>query len=261
VPRTNGPFSEPASLAFYLSGVVYATAWVLVRGHRSRLAAVLLPASVAMMFVSTSTTGYVVLGVGGGFLLLLALLGGSGEMSGRIFKYGVPLAVLALLGTLAAAAMDPQFAASMQEVLTETLNKGQGNSYDDRTSLDRDCLGILFPSAFLGAGWGSARSSSLVPGLLANLGVIGVLPLVWFGLKLAWQVRQARMLTADADRLMVIDAMSASLVGTLVAACVSAPTISTIDFFLALGVLVGCVARVRMEAGYRTVGWAVGQPA
>jgi hypothetical protein len=48
-------------------------------------------------------------------------------------------------------------------------------------------------------------------------------------------------------------------VGTLVAACVSAPTISTIDFFLALGVLVGCVARVRMEAGYRPMQWQTAQ--
>ncbi|MBU6499580.1 MAG: hypothetical protein KGQ40_13720, partial [Rhodospirillales bacterium] len=174
VPRINGPFSEPAALAFYLSGIVFSTAWILLRGHRSRLAAVLLPGAVVAMLLSTSTTGYAVLGAGGAFLLAYALTSAPRPVAGRILAFGVPLVLVGVLGAVALASLDPSFANSVQEVAQATADKGQGQSFAERTTLDLDSLGLLLPSYGLGAGWGSVRSSSLIPGLLANLGVVGV---------------------------------------------------------------------------------------
>jgi hypothetical protein len=248
VLRTNGPFSEPASLAFYMCGIVYSCGWVLVRGHRSRFALGLLPVAIGVLSLSTSTTGYVVLGAGGAFLLLYALTAAPPALSGRILKYGVPFAVLLVVGVLAMASLDTGFARSLDEVVGQTLSKSQGNSYDERTSLDSDCLNVLWPSMGLGAGWGSVRSSSLIPGLLANIGIPGMALVVWFGLRIAFGVRRARRMTTDPGRLLVIDAMVGALAGTLAAAVVSAPTISNVDFYLLLGVLVGSIAQVERVA-------------
>ena len=43
VPRINGTFSEPAALAYYLSGPIFCSAWLVLRGHANRLALWLLP--------------------------------------------------------------------------------------------------------------------------------------------------------------------------------------------------------------------------
>ena len=55
-------------------------------------------------------------------------------------------------------------------------------------------------------------------------------------------------MTTDPGRLLVIDAMVGALAGTLAAAVVSAPTISNVDFYVLLGVLVGSVAQVERVA-------------
>ena len=50
----------------------------------------------------------------------------------------------------------------------------------------------------------------------------------------------------SADSLLAVDATSAAIVGTLVAAVISAPTISNVDFFLVLALLVGSLARMEI---------------
>jgi hypothetical protein len=251
VPRTNGPFSEPAALAAYLGGVIYACTWVLLRGHKSRVAQLVLPASVIILFMCTSTTGYVVIAVGAGLLLLYGTTRAPRRVAARLFAVGIPLLALSFLGLLMLIAMQPKVGDSVQEVLTETLNKSQSSSYDDRTSTDTDSLWVVVSSFGLGAGFGSVRASSLGPGLLANLGVVGVAPLIWFGLRVTRRLTRARAATADPGKLLVIDAFSGHAVGMLVSAGVSSPMITGIDFFLMLAVLLGCTARIEHEAGDR----------
>jgi hypothetical protein len=157
---------------------------------------------------------------------------------------------LVVLGSVAMASLSPQFGASVQLVLQETLSKQQGSSYVERTSLDSDCLALLIPSWGLGAGWGSARASSLIPGLLANLGVVGVVPLIWFIVRLRRKLRQVKRIGMEPGRRLAIDAMGASVLGVVLAALLSAPMITSIDFYLCLSVLLGCVARIEYEAAY-----------
>lgn len=246
VLRTNGPFSEPASLAFYESGMIYSSAWVLLRGHASRMAMLLLPVSIGTLSLSTSTTGYAVLGAGAAFLLLYALTVAPKAEAARILKYGVPFGVLLVLGVLAAASLDSSFAKSVDEVVSQTLSKGKASSYEDRTSLDSDCIALLWPTAGLGAGYGSVRSSSLVPGLIANIGIPGIALVLWFAWRIFATVGRVRRLGGDADNLLAVDATSAAIVGTLVAAVISAPTISNVDFYLVLALLVGSLARMEV---------------
>jgi hypothetical protein len=247
VPRINGPFSEPAALAFYLTGIVFSTCWTLVRGHRSRLATYLLPCALVALMLSTSTTGYVAMLLGGAVLLLYALFGSVPAVRMRILTFGVPLLAIGLIAMAAATVLDPQLGRSVAMVTQETLNKDQGSSFQDRTTLDYDSMALLLPSYGFGAGWGSERASSLIPGLLANLGIYGIVPLIWFVWRLTGSVRRLRDVPISPGRRLTIDAMSGSLVGTLTAAALSAPAITNLDFYLCLAVLMACVARIDFE--------------
>lgn len=102
-----------------------------------------------------------------------------------------------------------------------------------------------------GVGWGINRSSSLVSGLLAGIGVPGILGLVWFGAALARQVRKLRLLGCSPDQMLMIDGCCGALVGFLVGAVIPAPTLTSVTFFFLLALLVGCVARAQVEARTR----------
>lgn len=136
-------------------------------------------------------------------------------------------------------------------VMHQSLQKAEGESFATRTGLDLDSLGVLFPSYGLGAGWGSVRASSLIPGLLANLGIFGCMLLLWFVVRLVRQVGRARRLASTAGQLMVLDGASAVVIGNLTAAVLSAPSLNAVDFYLMLGLLIACAARVEYEATSR----------
>jgi hypothetical protein len=100
----------------------------------------------------------------------------------------------------------------------------------------------------LGVGWGSNRSSSLIPGLLAGVGVPGLAGLLWFGASVARRARMALDVGRSADLAYVIDGCCGGLAGFLIAAIVSAPTITSLTFFFLLSLLIACTTRVLRTA-------------
>ncbi len=248
VPRINGPFAEPASLASYLAGVIFSCTWLLLRGHRSASARALLPFALLTMALSTSTTGFVVLGVGLVMLLVYAVTAAPRAVVARLVRFAVPAVMcLALVGS-SMAALAPGVVASAGEVFDATLSKGDSSSYDERTKTDADSMDLLMQTNGIGVGWGSNRSSSLLPGLLSTIGIPGVLLVVSFAVALVRQVRRARRLSRDAAQMMLLDGFLISVLGQVVAAVISASTIETPEFFVQLGLLIGCSARVSCDA-------------
>jgi hypothetical protein len=61
VPRINGPFSEPAALAYYLSGPIFCCTWLALRGHGNRVALALLPFAVLALLLFNQPFGFVAL--------------------------------------------------------------------------------------------------------------------------------------------------------------------------------------------------------
>jgi len=247
VPRINGPFSEPAALAFYLSGTIFSCTWILLRGHRSRLAAFLLPLAVAALMLSTSTTGFAVLGIGAVLLTVHALTVAPKRVRLRILLAALPAALLFIGIGYAISTLSARIEESIAMVFRQTLNKADGDSFQIRTGLDIDSLALIFPSYGLGAGWGSVRASSLLPNLLANLGLIGTATLAWFGIRLSAAVMQARRAAPSVRHLLAIDGLSAAIVGQVAAAMVSAPSIHALDFYVLLSALIACVARIEYD--------------
>ncbi len=261
VPRINGPFSEPAALAYYLSGTVFCCTWLVLRGHRNRSAMVLLPLALLALISSTSTTGFAVLTVGGAGLVVYGVSRAPRAVALRIFAFAVPVAVVGVVAAIGIATLSAKLEESMAIVMHQSLNKAEGKSFATRTGLDLDSLGVLFPSYGLGAGWGSVRASSLLPGLLANLGLAGSSLLLWFAVRLVRQVARARRRAATADQTMVLDGISAAVIGNLTAAILSAPTLNAVDFYLLLGILIGCASRVEYEAAVRRTQARLARPA
>ncbi len=251
VPRINGPFSEPAALAFYLSGTIFCCVWLMLRGFRSRMAAILLPLALAALLASTSTTGFAVLGTGATGLVVYGLAWAPPRLASRIFFRAMPVAVVSIAMALALSTLSARVEESIALVSQMSLNKAEGDSFAIRTRSDLDGLGVLWPTYGLGAGWGSVRASSLVPGMLANLGIYGCALLVWFAVRVTRQVGRARRLATDAGQLMGLEGLSAAILGQITAALVSAPAINALDFHVLVGALIAAAARVEHLAGLR----------
>ncbi|CAH2601321.1 conserved membrane protein of unknown function [Rhodovastum atsumiense] len=256
VPRIQGPFSEPAALAGYMSGIAFCSLWITLRGYRTMWPNVLFLLSLGTILLSTSTTGIVTVAVGLPFTFALALAGGGRAAVGRI---GRTAGVLVLGGVMLGAlifATRPSLFDSVQTVVEATLSKGESESFQERSEWDAGALETLAPTYGLGVGWGSYRSSSLIPGLLANAGVFGIAMVIWLLLRLRRLRVQGRVVSRGHAGQILVDGFTAALCGQLAAAAVASPMITAPVFFLQLGCVVGILVRMviepRLSAGVTT---------
>jgi hypothetical protein len=246
--RITGPFSEPAALASYLCGAVGASAWVILNGHKSLLARVVFVLSGSVVLLSTSTTGYAALAIIAGLITFYSVIFGNAGLRIR-----VGLGFLMLIGiVLAASAIIPIVAPKVADIAVQitnaTLTKQGSSSYNDRTSTDIDSLHEFVESYGLGVGWGSNRSSSLIPGLLAAMGLWGALGIFWFAIKVTLHVYKAHRLADSPSKQMVMHGCTGGILGTLSAAVLSAPGLTSPDFYLLLALLIGTAGRIRYDA-------------
>jgi hypothetical protein len=251
VPRINGSFSEPSSLGGYMAAAVCATGWLMVQGHGQAMIRVLFVAALFGVLISTSTTGFAVLAVITVGMVAYALVSGAARIMAAVAKIALLLLGLGVIVGIAISAFAPGVIANIEVVYTGTVNKQESSSYQDRTSADLDSLEAMLDTYGLGTGWGSNRSSSLIPGLLASVGVPGMLGLIWFGAGLTRAVKRARRMGATPDQMLTIDGCCGAVVGFVLAAVISGPTISSVAFFFLLAVLVGGVARIEADVAAR----------
>lgn len=253
VPRIQGPFSEPAALGGYMSGIALCTLWLTLRGYRVMRPNVLFALALASVLLSTSTTGIVTLTLGIPITLTLASVGGDAQALGRI---GRTLGLLVLVGAITVGPvliLRPSLLDAIGTVVEATLNKGDSSSFDDRTAADAGALAAARDSYGLGVGWGSYRSSSLVPGLLANSGVFGVAMVLWQAIRLIRLGSRGRRLSARHPGQILVDGFSAALCTQLGSALISAPMIASLAFYLQLGCVIGVLSRMTIEPRLRDV--------
>jgi len=115
VPRTNGPFSEPAALAAYLGRGDLCLHLVLCAGTRGRWRNWCCRLSVIILFMCTSTTGYVVIAVGGGIAAVVWHDAGAAAGGGAAVRGWHSAAGTVVLGLLMLIAMQPKVGDSVQE--------------------------------------------------------------------------------------------------------------------------------------------------
>lgn len=249
VPRIQATFSEPAALAFYLSGLFFCCLWLNARGRRIMRTDILLGLAILAMLCSTSTTG--ILTLVAGFPMMMAYAGATGN-GAAVARLAKKTALLVMVGVVVLGPlfiMVPSLQSSVDEVVQATLSKGDSESYEERSGLDAAAFGTLAQTGGLGVGWGSFRASSLVAGLAANGGAFGLAMVLLLGWQVTALMRRAGRADPRHPGNVVLEGFGAALAGQLTAALVSAPTINDIAFYLQLGCATGTAARMLAEAG------------
>ncbi len=248
VPRINGSFVEPSDLAHYLSGIVFASGWLVLRGYPSKLPRFTLLAGAIAMLISTSTTGIAMLVLGAAGSAMIPVLRQRTAVARRVIRVGVPLMIGLVIAGGVIITLKPSVGRSLSVVYASTLNKQQSSSFSDRTQKDLDALATIYPTFGFGTGWGSFRSSSLLPGTLAGLGVWGTALVGGLVLRVVKLWRRARrageIAGANAHDLWAIEGARAACTGLLLAALISAPEIVDLDFYLLLAILIAASIRV-----------------
>ncbi|NMJ42489.1 hypothetical protein GWK16_14670 [Roseomonas sp. JC162] len=252
LPRLQGPFPEPSALAFYLAGLAVACMGLCLRGHRVMRPDLLLVMACLATFLSTSTTGIAALVVGLPAQLILAALAGRGAAVRRM------IGVLAVPGTLALVLLAgllilrPELLDVIAEVVGMTLDKTDSDSFTERSLMNTVAWNAFLSSGGLGVGWGSTRASSILPGLLAGGGIVGLFTAIWFTLRLMRLIRRARTVAEPGNPAAIaVDCFGAALAGQLLAAAFSAPVITTPIFFVQLGVVGAAAIRILIDAASR----------
>jgi hypothetical protein len=251
--RITGPCSEPAELACYLCGTIGACGWIVLNGHKDILPKLLLAGATLMLLLCTSTTGYAGLLGMAALLALYTLFLGSAQLRKRVVIMFAAIFALVAAAVVTIPVAAPGVAHTASVIFESTITKQQSSSFNDRTSADRDSVHEMEESYGLGVGWGSNRSSSLIPGLLAAIGIVGVMGLAWFVINVTSHVRAANRLNPPDDLRLVMRGCIGGLIGTLVASVISAPTITSPDFYLLIALLVATAARIRHQASIGVV--------
>ncbi|MBF0888691.1 MULTISPECIES: O-antigen ligase family protein [Gluconobacter] len=253
VPRINATFTEPSSCATFLTGTLYSTVWSTLRGYGNWATRLMIFMSTLCLLMTTSTTGYVAMLAGLVLLIVYAVLSRERRLFRRLMMFIAGGIVCMGVTTLALTAFAPDVVKAASVVMLETQDKKQSASYEERTEKDADSYQLAFDTYGLGTGWGSDRSSSLLPGFLATIGVVGVLILViWNGslfLKIYRTIKAAageRSLDA-----WMIEATFTALLGRTVATLISGPVLGTMDFYVMLAMLVSSLIRLQTKAGKR----------
>jgi hypothetical protein len=224
--------------------VVYASFWAIVSTGPTRLTVIAFLASLSVALMSTSTTGYAAVAIGVPLLFIFKV--SSAHKWLRIAGVAAIAIPLLLLSAFAVWHYFPKLVDIAAQVLTDTLEKGNSESYEGRHRLDRETFNLVFQTFGLGSGWGSVRASSLVATVVGATGIWGPALILWFALRMRRRMQTALQAGERApDELHVMTTLMASLLGMVVAAAVSKPDLIFSGFWINLGACVGLAARAR----------------
>jgi hypothetical protein len=248
VPRIQGSFTEPTALAGYMCGIAFCCLWISVRGYRILRPNLLFTLALASILLSTSTTGIITVLVGLPLTFVAASLGGGRAALSRIGRSVGLLLLGAVIAVGPILLLRPALLGSVEAVIEATLSKGESDSYRERSAWDAGALDTFAPTYGLGVGWGSYRSSSLVPGLTANGGLFCITMIIWLIVRVMRLSGRRRATFRSHSGQMLVSGFSASLCSQLATALMAAPMINSLAFFLQLGCIVGTLVRMSIEA-------------
>lgn len=241
--KVNGPFAEPSAVAYYFAGLLF-FAWFRFCERFTTLSACLVALAVVVLFLSKSTSAFLVIGVFG-LLVGKAALGllVRSKIPRLRLRWGGIAAVLALLACVVAGCI---FLINNQNFISElftkmVLEKSESSSYEQRSAVNEMALEILIQTKGVGIGLGSHKPSSLVMTLLSNVGIVGTLVLCAFFAYLAFP-RSRVPDERDSKALKLITPHRWFLLGLLMIHSFSAPNLSAAILFVSCGFLCGAIA-------------------
>ncbi len=253
--RTSAGFIEPSQLALYLSGIFSGIFFLLMKvkiNKKNHFFLLLLIALVSInLFLTASTEGYLVI------LIVMVIAGFSIVLSGQLknsLKYfSVCLLVVcifilqsfvvheALHSTIVnhnqsiVSSSDAVF----QSIQEQVIHKQKTDSFHQRSGTDLQALETFYQSWFIGIGGGSYRSSSFIISFLVGNGIIGLILVVGFLIKL-YQLNEK---SEDCSMFLKIvrGFFGASFGGNLLAASLAVSDINIAIFWINLSLWVGLI--------------------
>lgn len=169
--RLSSTFTEPSAAGgFFAVWSSFLLFTVADRATARRLDWLLLCAGIAMLLLTTSSTGYLVTAIVLSMFILQQVLRliVQGRMSPRV----VIVCVVIGIGAIGAIAFLPNFDRLLEEVF---FKKAESISAKNRTATQWQALMITRQSSGLGVGLGSNRPSGMLFYILSDLGVPGLL--------------------------------------------------------------------------------------
>ncbi len=223
---------EPSILVQSLAWQLAALGTLLVTGSRraGRLAPWAAAAASICIVLSTSTTGYVLLGVLAALLFL--------ERPGRflVMALGVLLAGAVLV------AVEPRL---LNAIVENTVDKGSSWSFSDRTETVIIGVQTFMEHPLLGAGWASVRSYSVAVFYLANSGLVGMAAYAGLVLTLFAALTLRGRSAADGEEGLVCRGLRNALIVSLSGQLVAGSTHVFGDFWVLCGLCVAAIGMVQ----------------
>lgn len=244
--RVNGPFSEPSALAYFYAGFLY-FAWFRFRQQATSFGVLMIGLCLVALFLSRSTTGFLVIGV---FGLLVAQTGLALFLRRRIamprLRLGGAAAALVLLAaSFGGTAYVVQNLDEVQTVFEKmVLQKTESSSFEERSTVNLMALDITVETGGIGIGLGSHKPSALPLTLLSNVGVLGFLAFALFTLDLL-RPRTVTREDGSRSRDSELSPLRWHLLGLLMIHAFSNPNLSMVMLWVSFAFLAGAIAAHR----------------
>jgi hypothetical protein len=236
--RVSGPFAEPSALAYYFAGCVFYLA-AMLRRDRDFLSTLALTVAIIALILSTSTSAYIVVAV---FLTLTVVQGlrlwrrqyVQRRTKVRDLAFILFIAIV-MLGSVALAVERWQV---IVDVIDEfVLNKGDTNSFSDRSGVDAMAVDVFIQTWGIGLGLGSHKPNSLAMTLLSNTGIVGTVSFAALMYSaLAWKSGAS---VRDEFHNATIWALRWFVIGLLIVHGFANPNLNVCTFWVAIGFLLG----------------------
>jgi len=213
--RIHGTFSETSSFSGFTLPLFAFTFCLWQNRVRSTYSGILAALTMLFLMISTSTTAYVGIVLYASALTFVLVY--RGYIKGTVPRIGV-LITGAMLGIVLIGSLfvlDTKVGKALTDYLDVVIfKKLESESGVERSSWNQHCWENFIDTYGLGVGLGSARGSSLLMVLLANLGALGTLCFIAFlmsvlkGLTTTGEVEPVR----EASRQAVLAALSSAVV-------------------------------------------------
>lgn len=251
VLRVSGASAEPSGLAYQFTAFLM-YAWYRYLGKPSTGAMGVVLLCITILAASTSTTGFVMLGM---FALvvvkdLVLMLATSGpRIKGSMHHLGVA----ALIGSaaLGAYAFIQIHWHDIDGVITSMLlEKHQSSSFEQRTGADMMAIEIALDTGGIGIGLGSHKPNNLVMTLLSNTGIFGILVFVLF---CGATLRPRRVGSRDASDVCMKDLRPLRwfVIGLLAFHAIANPTLSSVALWVGFAFVIGSIAAAETHTSPR----------
>jgi hypothetical protein len=238
VLRVSGASAEPSGLAYQFTAfLMYAWYRYLGKPSTSAMGVVLL--GITILAASTSTTGFVMLGVFALVVvkdLVLKLATPGPRIKGSTHHLGV--AALIGCAALGAYVFIQSHWYEIDGVITSMLlEKHQSSSFEQRTGADLMAIDIALDTGGIGIGLGSHKPNNLVMTLLSNTGIFGILVFVVF----CGATLRPRRDAADLS-MKNLRPLRWFVIGLLAFHAIANPTLSSVALWVGFAFVIGSIA-------------------